>query len=220
MSANQTRFYRHYKNKPYKYIGVVRHSETLEEMALYETLYTNELGTLWVRPKDMFFEDIELNGVKRPRFEKINFQFIETDRLSDKQFSDVAAVYETCFKKPLKLDKFKSVIEFHTRLFHVLAYENQKLVGFKLGFARDNTRFYSWSGAVLPDYQKLGLAGTMMQRQHLWCAQNKFNIVETRTRNEFSGMIRLNLKNGFKIVGTTIDSAGDRIKLILEKELK
>ena len=57
--------YKHYKGKKYKLIDVVRHSETLEELVLYETLYENDLGTLWVRPKTMFFESRE-DGT--PRF--------------------------------------------------------------------------------------------------------------------------------------------------------
>ncbi len=57
--------YQHYKGKRYKLIDVVRHSETLEELVLYETLYENELGRLWVRPKTMFLENLS-DG--RPRF--------------------------------------------------------------------------------------------------------------------------------------------------------
>ena len=60
--------YRHYKGKMYRFIRVVRHSETLEEMALYETLYDNALGVFWVRPKGMFFEDVEVDGKTIPRF--------------------------------------------------------------------------------------------------------------------------------------------------------
>jgi hypothetical protein len=61
--------YRHFKGKLYKVIDVVRHSETLEQMVLYETQYENELGKLWVRPLPMFTEEIEVNGKKVPRFE-------------------------------------------------------------------------------------------------------------------------------------------------------
>jgi len=61
-------FYRHYKNKMYRVLDVVRHSETLEELVLYEALYENPNGKLWVRPKAMFLEDIELDGKKVPRF--------------------------------------------------------------------------------------------------------------------------------------------------------
>lgn len=59
--------YRHYKGKEYEVIDIVRHSETLEELVLYKQLYDD--GGLWVRPKAMFFEQIELNGQKMPRFE-------------------------------------------------------------------------------------------------------------------------------------------------------
>ncbi len=64
--------YRHYKGKLYRVRGVARHSETLEELVHYEALYENELGRLWVRPKEMFLGDIEIDGHLRPRFELID----------------------------------------------------------------------------------------------------------------------------------------------------
>lgn len=60
--------YRHYKNKNYRVIGIARHSETLEELVLYETLHENELGRLWVRPKEMFLGYIEIDGEQVRRF--------------------------------------------------------------------------------------------------------------------------------------------------------
>ena len=45
------------------------HSETLEEMVVYECLYDNPRSKLWVRPKHMFLEDIVLNGKSVPRFQ-------------------------------------------------------------------------------------------------------------------------------------------------------
>lgn len=64
--------YRHYKGKEYKVHGVVRHSETLEELVLYETLYENKLGKMWVRPKEMFLEQIQIDGKTVDRFEHID----------------------------------------------------------------------------------------------------------------------------------------------------
>ena len=55
-------------------MGFVHHSETLEELVLYKALYTSkEFGkeALWIRPKDMFFEDVMVNGKKVPRFSYI-----------------------------------------------------------------------------------------------------------------------------------------------------
>jgi hypothetical protein len=63
--------FEHYKGKRYRYHGIVRHSETLEELVLYETLYENDLGKMWVRPKEMFFEEVEIDGRKQPRFRRL-----------------------------------------------------------------------------------------------------------------------------------------------------
>jgi hypothetical protein len=61
--------YQHTKSgKLYKVLGIAKHSETLEDLVVYETLYDNPRSKLWVRPKAMFLEEIELNGQKVPRF--------------------------------------------------------------------------------------------------------------------------------------------------------
>lgn len=60
--------YSHYKNKRYKVTGVARHSETLEEMVVYEALYENDLGKVWVRPKKMFLEEVTVGDYSGPRF--------------------------------------------------------------------------------------------------------------------------------------------------------
>ena len=63
--------YQHFKGKYYKVIGIVHHSETLEELVLYRALYNSkEFGkeALWVRPKAMFLEMVVKEGKKIPRF--------------------------------------------------------------------------------------------------------------------------------------------------------
>ena len=67
--------YKHYKGHDYEVIGVARHSETLEEMVVYRALYNSpEFGKnfLWVRPKEMFLENVIVNGVEIERFKKID----------------------------------------------------------------------------------------------------------------------------------------------------
>ena len=59
--------YRHYKGKEYEVIGIAKHSETLEELVVYQALY-GERG-VWVRPVKMFLEEVEVDGKKMPRFE-------------------------------------------------------------------------------------------------------------------------------------------------------
>lgn len=61
--------YRHYKGNEYQVFGLVRHSETEEELVLYQPLY-GELETrdLWVRPLRMFVEFVQVGGIAVPRF--------------------------------------------------------------------------------------------------------------------------------------------------------
>lgn len=62
--------YRHYKGQEYQVIGIAKHSETLEEMVVYQALYGEQ--DIWIRPATMFFEDVTLpDGTKCPRFLKI-----------------------------------------------------------------------------------------------------------------------------------------------------
>lgn len=61
--------YKHAKSgNEYRVIDVAKHSETLEDMVVYEALYKNELSKLWVRPLSMFTEEVEIDGSKTPRF--------------------------------------------------------------------------------------------------------------------------------------------------------
>ena len=58
--------YRHFKGNEYTVIGVARHSETMEEFVVYRQEYGDH--GLWVRPKEMFLETVEVNGQVVPRF--------------------------------------------------------------------------------------------------------------------------------------------------------
>lgn len=59
--------YRHFKGNMYRVVAMARHSETMEEMVVYQALY-GEMG-LWVRPRSMFLETVERDGKVFHRFE-------------------------------------------------------------------------------------------------------------------------------------------------------
>ena len=59
-------YYRHFKGMAYRVLGTARHSETMEELVVYQALY-GEHG-LWVRPAAMFAESVEHEGRVQPRF--------------------------------------------------------------------------------------------------------------------------------------------------------
>lgn len=61
--------YRHAKTgRLYRVHFTAKHSETLEEHVVYETLYDNPASRFWVRPAAMFEEIVEVRGQRVPRF--------------------------------------------------------------------------------------------------------------------------------------------------------
>ena len=58
--------YRHFKGNLYRLLYVAKHSETLEEMVVYQALY-GEQG-IWVRPASMWNEHVERDSYCGPRF--------------------------------------------------------------------------------------------------------------------------------------------------------
>lgn len=66
--------YQHYKGKNYIVRDVARHSETLEWLVVYECLYENPAGKIWVRPMGMFLETINVEGTEVLRFKYIGDQ--------------------------------------------------------------------------------------------------------------------------------------------------
>jgi len=65
----QTGKYQHYKGHEYEVIGIARHSETEALLVVYRPLY-GESG-LWVRPLEMFQENVKIDGTFVPRFKYI-----------------------------------------------------------------------------------------------------------------------------------------------------
>jgi len=76
MSIIEFEKYQHYRTgKVYQILGFGRHSETCEEVVIYQGLYMCEKfgkNPIWVRPKSMFFEKVEFNGQLVPRFLRVN----------------------------------------------------------------------------------------------------------------------------------------------------
>ncbi len=66
--------FEHYEGKKYKILSVGRHTETLEMCVVYEALYdSKEFGdhAIWIRPLEMFLENVIVNGEQKPRFKSL-----------------------------------------------------------------------------------------------------------------------------------------------------
>ncbi len=56
------KIYRHYKGNIYKIIALAKHSETSEDMIVYQNV---EKGDIWTRPKTMWNEVVDDKGTLR-----------------------------------------------------------------------------------------------------------------------------------------------------------
>ena len=58
--------YRHYKGQEYIVVGEATHTETKEQMVIYQQDYDD--FKLWVRPKELFEGTVEIEGEVVNRF--------------------------------------------------------------------------------------------------------------------------------------------------------
>ena len=99
-----------------------------------------------------------------------------------------------------------------------IALDGTKVIGYKIGYALDSDKFYSWLGGVDANYRNYGVASKLMDKQHQYLRRNGYKIVQTKTKNKWRSMLILNIKSGFDVIDTYNDDKGEPI-IILEKKL-
>lgn len=62
--------YKHFKGNIYKIIAIAKHSETMEDLIIYQQI--DEPTKVWARPINMFNDTIIKDNVSYKRFTKID----------------------------------------------------------------------------------------------------------------------------------------------------
>jgi ribosomal protein S18 acetylase RimI-like enzyme len=99
-----------------------------------------------------------------------------------------------------------------------IAKQDEKVIGYKIGYELDPHTFYSWLGGVNGAYRQHGIASRLLELQHHFLIENGYHIVRTKTMNKWRNMLILNIKHGFDVMETYTDKKG-RHKIVLEKKL-
>lgn len=66
------RYFKHFKGGIYKLIGKATDSETQEELIVYQAMYGD--NKIWVRPVDMFYEVMTIDGKQVNRFQELTYE--------------------------------------------------------------------------------------------------------------------------------------------------
>jgi GNAT superfamily N-acetyltransferase len=206
----------HYKEKPYRYLGVARHSETQEELTVYECLYENPSGTLWVRPREMFEENVQLNGKTIGRFRQVEFRTEDFTDLNAVPWQRLSLLIKEIFPDVTSETIEARLKEREEFLVQIASFEGKE-AGFKISYRRDATTWESWLGGVRKEYRGLGVASSLLERLENFARERRAKTLFTKTLNQWTEMFVLNLRRGFQVVGTEASPRG--LKVLLEKSL-
>lgn len=101
----------------------------------------------------------------------------------------------------------------------LVARVNGGAVGYKLGYALTSSVFYSWLGAVIPTYRKMGIASSLRQQQEEWAHKSGYEQIEVKSMNRYPAMLQLLIGSGYKIVGYQKNDDEHNSKICFSKAL-
>ena len=100
---------------------------------------------------------------------------------------ELVKLKEASFSNPnYPFVKLKNELESKMNIITIVAKDNEKFVGYKIGHERNLAQFYSWLGGVRSDYQGNGIAKELMKKQH--------ELLKKKVMNEYLRKLEMNLK--------------------------
>ncbi|MBQ4850841.1 GNAT family N-acetyltransferase [Pseudoalteromonas sp. MMG012] len=122
------------------------------------------------------------------------------------------------FTSPKSVDDIRTKIDAHKHVLFV-AYIEGKPVAYKLGYEKQSRLFYSWLGAVLPDYRGLGIAKSLLLHQEAYAKREGYQVIEVKSMNRFKRMLQMLIAYDYHIVGCTrLDDNSDS-KITFRKKI-
>lgn len=147
-----------------------------------------------------------------------NISIDKISELTSPLLQDLYDLELEVFEKPISKDIITSKLKGKTML-ALIARQNGKAIGYKVGFEHSTEIFYSWIGGVVPESRRQGVASLLMDEQHKHLKGLGYKYVRTSTKNKYREMLLLNIKSGFDVTGVQKKLNEADHSIILEKEL-
>jgi len=117
------------------------------------------------------------------------------------------------------LERFYERLNDKTHLILQAEIEGQA-VGFKVGYELEKGVFYSWVGAVLPDFRRRGVAKALADEMEVRLIKQSYHTLRMKTHNRFRNMLLFAIGNGFDITKVEEKESIEQYRIWLEKKLE
>ena len=101
----------------------------------------------------------------------------------------------------------------------LIASVDGEYAGYKLGYELSPQTFYSWLGAVVPQFRRQGIAKALLCYQESWAVESGYSAIEVKSMNRFPAMLQLLIANEYRIHGYQDAMEKDAGKVLFYKEL-
>lgn len=98
------------------------------------------------------------------------------------------------------------------------AYVNDDIAGYLIAYEKNNS-FYCWCAAVSPQYRRLGILTSMMQKYEDFAKANKINKLTIKTVNDKRQMLAYLVKNNWNFTEVIENSEVIKNEIRLEKNI-
>jgi GNAT superfamily N-acetyltransferase len=141
------------------------------------------------------------------------------DLVGPDEMPTIVELYNQIFRPARDLDSFIRRFRGRYNEIRLLARNEDRPVGFFLGFELKPTVYFAWFYGVLPEVRRQGIASQLMDAVHSWARQNNYESVRFECHNQHRPMLHLAIALGYDIVGIRWDpDRGDNL-VIFEKVL-
>lgn len=77
---------------------------------------------------------------------------------------------------------------------------DSKLIAFVVGYGEESGSFYIYLFGVEPNYRNQGVGQGLLRHVERWAQKSEYNGMAVQSRNKFPDMLRLLIRNEYKIV--------------------